>query len=60
VKEHQRRQQAIDKAQAALDEAEHDAITNGIEAERAALAKRASRGRPLEKQKQKLDRAPGT
>jgi len=49
AKERERREKTVAKAQAALDgaKAEHDATTRAIEAERAALDKRAGRGGPL-------------
>jgi hypothetical protein len=50
AKERQRRDLATAKAKAALEKAEreHDGIATAIEADRAALEKRASRERPLE------------
>jgi colicin import membrane protein len=59
-KERQRREQAIAKAQAALENAEreHDRMTSAIEAERAAVEKSSEAEEARwEKQKEKLEAA---
>ena len=60
AKERERREKTVAKAQAALDDAkaEHDATTRAIEAERAALDKRAEDEEVRwEKGKEKLEAA---
>ena len=60
AKERERREKTVAKAQAALDDAkaEHDATTRAIEAERAALDKRAKDEKSAERSARKSSRPP--